>query len=189
MTTTMGMDHKQANDFETDRDLVRSLVRDVPDFPHPPVVFKDIAGICAAPEGMSAAIRALAHIVAPMGKIDLVAGLEARGFIFGAPLAIALGAGFVPIRKAGKLPPPVLHASYELEYGTAELEVRDGLIAPGARVLLLADVLATGGTASAGVDLLRRAEADVVGMAFLLEVAELGGRAALPDLPTVVLLS
>lgn len=176
-------------EHEADRELVRSLVRDVPDFPEPPVVFKDIAGICADHEGMRASIRALTEIVAQFGAIDFVAGLEARGFIFGAPLAIALGAGFVPIRKAGKLPPPVLHASYDLEYGSAELEVRDGMIPAGARVLLLDDILATGGTAAAGASLLERTGADVVGMAFLLEIAGLNGRDALPDLPLAVLLS
>ncbi len=180
---------KESSTFETDRALVKSLVRDVPNFPQPPVVFKDIAGICASPMGMQAAIRALVELVAPMGQIDLVAGLEARGFIFGAPLAVALGAGFIPIRKAGKLPPPVLHTRYELEYGIAELEVRDEVIEPGARVLLLDDILATGGTAAAGVSLLDRAEADVIGMSFLLEIDGLNGRAALPDLPMAVLLS
>lgn len=181
--------HLRSDSFTADCTLVRSLVRDVPDFPQPPVIFKDIAGICGSAAGLQAATRALAELVAPLGRIDLVAGLEARGFIFGAPLAMALGAGFIPIRKAGKLPPPVLHASYELEYGTAELEVRDGVIDSGARVLVLDDILATGGTASAGVNLLQRAEADVVGMAFLLEIDGLDGRAALPDIPTAVLLS
>lgn len=174
--------------LEADRELVRSLLRDVPGFPTPAVIFKDIAGIIADGAGLLAAIRALASIAAPFGPFDLVAGMEARGFIFGAPLAAHLGVGFIPVRKAGKLPPPVLNASYELEYGTAELEVRVGTIPEGARVLLLDDVLATGGTAGAGADLLNRAGADVVGMAFLLEVPELGGRDRLPDLPVAVLL-
>lgn len=175
--------------FAEDRDVVRSLLRDVADFPVPGVVFKDIAGIIADGNGLQAATRALATMVESFGPIDLVAGMEARGFIFGAPLAAALGTGFIPVRKAGKLPPPVLHASYDLEYGTAELEVRAGTIPQGARVLVLDDVLATGGTAAAGVSLLKRAGADVVGLAFVLEIPELNGRAVLPDLPTEVLLS
>lgn len=175
-------------DLAADRELVRSLLRDVPDFPAPGVVFKDIAGIISDGAGLRAATNALAAIIEPFGQIDLVAGMEARGFIFGAPLAARLGAGFIPVRKAGKLPPPVLHASYQLEYGTAELEVREGTIPEGARVLILDDVLATGGTAAAGVDLLKRAGADVVGMTFLLEVPELGGRNRLPALPLAVLL-
>lgn len=177
-----------SNTFAADRELVRSLLRDVPDFPAPGVVFKDIAGIIADGPGLRAATRALIGLIEPFGPIDLVAGMEARGFIFGAPLAAALGTGFIPVRKAGKLPPPVLHASYDLEYGTAELEVRDGTIPPGARVLVLDDILATGGTAAAGANLLQRAGADVVGLAFLLEIPELNGRRALPELPTAVLL-
>ena len=163
-------------DLAADRDLVLSLLRDVPDFPAPGVVFRDIAGLLADGAGFQAAIRGLAALAADLGPVDLVAGMEARGFMFGAPLATLLGVGFIPVRKAGKLPPPVLGATYELEYGTATLEVREGTVAPGARVLVLVDIVATGGTAAAGVDLLERAGAHVVGLTFLLEIEGLGGR-------------
>ena len=189
MSTTDMRRAELTQEARADVDLVASLLRDVEDFPIPGVTFKDVAGIVASGPGMAASIRALARISESFGPIDLVAGMEARGFIFGAALAVHMGAGFIPVRKAGKLPPPVLHASYDLEYGTAELEVRDRIIEPGARVLLLDDILATGGTASAGADLLRRAGADVVGMTFLLEIPGLAGRAKLPDLPVEVLLS
>jgi len=160
----------------SDRELVRSLIRDVPDFPSPGVVFRDVAGVLGDGAGFQAAVRGLATLASSLGEFDLVAGMEARGFMFGAPLATLLGVGFVPVRKAGKLPPPVLGATYELEYGTATLEVRDGTVPEGARVVVLDDILATGGTAAAGVDLLRRAGADVVGLVFLLEILDLGGR-------------
>lgn len=166
-------------DLSADRALVSSLLRDVPDFPSQGVVFRDVAGLLGDGPGLRAAIRGLASIAAELGPFDLVAGMEARGFMFGAPLATLLGVGFVPVRKAGKLPPPVLKATYDLEYGSATLEVRDGTIRPGARVLVLDDVLATGGTAAAGVDLLGRAGADVVGLVFLLEIGALGGRSRL----------
>ena len=151
-----------STNLASERELVRSLIRDVPDFPSPGVVFRDVAGVLGDGAGFQAAIRGLATVASQLGEFDLVAGMEARGFMFGAPLATLLGVGFVPVRKAGKLPPPVLGATYELEYGSATLEVRDGTIPDGARVLVLDDILATGGTAAAGVDLLHRAGADVV---------------------------
>lgn len=162
-----------------DRALVGSLLRDVPDFPAPGVMFRDVAGLLGDGAGLQAAIRGLAAIAAELGPIDMIAGMEARGFMFGAPLATLLGVGFIPVRKAGKLPPPVLGATYDLEYGSATLEVRDGTIPRGARVLVLDDILATGGTAAAGVDLLGRAGAVVVGLVFLLEIDALGGRSRL----------
>lgn len=165
--------------YDADRELVRSLVREVEHFPAPGVVFRDVAGVLAHTAGFAAAIRCLADVAAQFGPFDHVAGMEARGFMFAAPLAVHLGTGFLPVRKAGKLPPPVHHASYELEYGTAALELRDGVVEPGARVLVLDDILATGGTAGAGVDLLQRAGAEVVGLVFLMELPELDGRARL----------
>ena len=165
-----------SSNLDSDRALVRSLIRDVPDFPSPGVVFRDVAGVLGDGAGFQAAIRGLATVASQLGEFDLVAGMEARGFMFGAPLATLLGVGFVPVRKAGKLPPPVLGATYELEYGSATLEVRDGTIPDGAKVLVLDDILATGGTAAAGVDLLHRAGAEVVGLVFLLEIEALAGR-------------
>ncbi len=167
--------------YDADRALVRSLVREVADFPAPGVMFRDVAGVLADTVGFAAAVRCLAEVSAAFGPFDHVAGMEARGFMFAAPLAVHLGTGFLPVRKAGKLPPPVLHASYELEYGTAALEIRDGIVEPGARVLVLDDILATGGTASAGVDLLQRAGAEIVGLVFLMELPELDGRARLGE--------
>lgn len=154
--------------------LIFSHIRDVPDYPEPGIVFKDITGLLVDVEGFSAVIDAFAEAVP--ASVDLVAGMEARGFIVGAALAARLGTGFVPIRKAGKLPPPTQTVTYELEYGHASLELREGTVAPGAGVLLVDDVLATGGTASAAAELVEAVGARVVGLAFLLELTGLGGR-------------
>ena len=158
-------------------DLISRRIRDVHDFPEPGIVFKDITGVLVDPEAFRALVEALAH-VAP-ADIDLVAGMEARGFILGAALAAHLGTGFVPIRKVGKLPPPTRSVSYDLEYGQATLELREGTVPVGARVLLVDDVLATGGTAAAAAELVEAVGAHVVGLAFLLELTALGGRARL----------
>lgn len=165
---------------ETSFDFLRSLIRDVPDHPEPGIVFKDITPLLADAAGLSSMIAAMA---APWRdtEIDLVLGLEARGFILGAPVAAALGAGFVPARKAGRLPRATLQESYGLEYGVDTIEVHVDAVAAGARVLVIDDVLATGGTASAAGRLLDRLEADLVGFGFLIELAFLDGRAALGD--------
>lgn len=165
---------------ETSFDVLRSLIRDVPDHPEPGIVFKDITPLLADAAGLSSMIAAMA---APWRdtEIDLVLGLEARGFILGAPVAAALGAGFVPARKAGRLPLATLQESYGLEYGVDTIEVHVDAVAAGARVLVIDDVLATGGTASAAGRLLDRLEADLVGFGFLIELAFLDGRAALGD--------
>ncbi|GAA3746239.1 adenine phosphoribosyltransferase [Salinactinospora qingdaonensis] len=161
-------------------DLLHKRVRDIPDYPTPGVVFKDITPLLADPEGFSHVIRALVDRCAPT-EIDLVVGLEARGFILGSPAALALGAGFVPIRKAGKLPARVLQETYDLEYGTATVEMHTDAVAPGSRVLIVDDVLATGGTARAAVELVRRAGGTVVGLSVLLELSFLNGRERLSD--------
>lgn len=156
-----------------------SLVSDVPDYPHPGVVFKDITPLLADGPTLRDVV---AHMAARAPEnIDLVVGMEARGFIFGAPVAVALGAGFIPVRKAGKLPREVLAGAYELEYGSAVLEVHPDTIRDGSRVLIVDDVLATGGTAAATAALLERAGGVVVGLAFLMELTFLGGRAQLAD--------
>lgn len=171
-------------------ELLLGKIRDVPDFPEPGIVFKDFTPLLADHDALAAAVEALA---APYRdkRIDVVAGIEARGFILGAPVALSLHAGFAPVRKKGKLPGPTVEASYDLEYGSATLEVTTDAFAPGARVLVLDDVLATGGTAAATVDLVRRCGAEVVGVAFLLELGFLDGRAALAAVgvadPVVVL--
>lgn len=153
------------------------LIRDVPDYPEPGVVFKDITPLLADAAAFGDVVSYLAGCAS--GVVDVVVGIEARGFILGAPVALALGAGFVPVRKSGKLPGPTIGASYDLEYGSATVEVHPETIPPGARVLIVDDVLATGGTASATARLVAEAGGSVVGLAFLLELEFLSGRAAL----------
>jgi adenine phosphoribosyltransferase len=143
------------------------------------VVFKDITPLLADGPAFAAVVGALA---AGYGRIDKVAGIEARGFILAAPVACALGAGFVPVRKAGKLPGPTYAQSYQLEYGTATIEVHTDAFKPGEQVLIIDDVLATGGTAGASAALVRRCGAQVVAISVLLELGFLNGRARLPDL-------
>ena len=166
--------------------LITTLVRDVPDYPQPGVVFKDITPLLADGKAFAAVIEALAETYGP---VDKVAGIEARGFILAAPVACRLGAGFVPIRKKGKLPGVTFAQEYNLEYGTATIEVLTDAFAPGERVLVIDDVLATGGTARASADLVQRAGAQVTGLAVLLELSFLNGRARLADLPVSALLT
>ena len=168
-------------------DLVAARVRDVPDFPRPGIVFKDIAPLLAD----GAAFRALVDDITGRyaGQVDVVAGIEARGFIFGAPVALALGLGFVPIRKAGKLPGDTIASVYSLEYGTAEVEVQADAFAPGARVLLIDDVLATGGTAAAACELIERCGAEVTGLEFVIELGFLDGRDRLAHRPVEAVLT
>lgn len=163
------------------------LVHDVPDYPTPGVVFKDITPLLADGPALADVVEHMAG-QAP-GQIDLVVGMEARGFILGAPVAVALGAGFIPVRKAGKLPRETLAGAYELEYGSAVLEVHPDTIRDGARVLIVDDVLATGGTAAATVALLEKAGGVVVGLSFLMELTFLNGRERLPDRRLDVLLT
>jgi len=165
---------------------VRALVRDIPDYPEPGVVFKDITPLLADGPAFSAVID---HLAGCAGEIDLVAGIEARGFIFGAPVAHALGVGFLPVRKAGKLPHVTLQTSYDLEYGSASIEIHADSVSPGTRVLVVDDVLATGGTAAATARLLEEAGAVVTRLAFLLEISALGGRALLAGRKLDVILS
>jgi adenine phosphoribosyltransferase len=154
---------------------LRARIRDIPDFPKPGIVFKDITPLLLDPAALDAAVAQLAEWARPRG-VDLVVAAEARGFILGAALARELGAGFVPARKPGKLPSDVVSAEYVLEYGVDALEMHADALADGARVLLHDDLLATGGTARALVDLVRGAGAEMVGCAFLVELAFLGGR-------------
>jgi adenine phosphoribosyltransferase len=157
------------------RSLLLSRIRDVPDYPKPGVMFKDITPLLADPVAFNALVDALAALAARHGA-DKICGLEARGFILAAPAAARAGLGFVPVRKAGKLPGLTHGQSYELEYGTAEIEVHQDAFTAGDRVLVIDDVLATGGTAEASLQLIRRAGAEVAGVAVLLELAFLGGR-------------
>jgi adenine phosphoribosyltransferase len=155
-------------------DLVARHVRDVADYPQPGVVFKDITPLLADGPAFAAVVESLAERY--RGRVDAVVGIEARGFVFAAPLAVALGVGFVPVRKAGKLPGDVLAASYDLEYGSAQIEVRGDAFQTARRVVVLDDVLATGGTAQAACSLVERAGADVVEFAAVLELSFLPGR-------------
>jgi adenine phosphoribosyltransferase len=166
--------------------LISALVRDVADYPQVGVVFKDITPLLADGQAFAAVVDALA---VTYGPVDKVAGIEARGFILAAPVANRLGAGFVPIRKKGKLPGATFAQDYDLEYGTATIEVLTDAFVPGERVLVIDDVLATGGTARATTDLVQRAGARVAGLAVLLELSFLNGRAKLADLPVSALLT
>ena len=166
--------------------LITSRVRDVPDYPQVGVVFKDITPLLADGKAFSAVVDGLAALYGP---VDKVAGIEARGFILAAPVACRLGAGFVPIRKKGKLPGITFAQDYELEYGVSTLEVLADAFDPSDRVLVIDDVLATGGTAEATVNLVRRSGAQVAGIALLIELSFLNGRAKLADLPVTSLLT
>jgi len=165
--------------------LVGSHLRDAPDFPIPGVLFKDITPLLADADAFAAVIEALA--ASTNGEVDLVAGIEARGFLLAGALATELGCGMVPVRKAGKLPPPTIVRSYALEYGTAELEVPVNII-DGKRVLLVDDVLATGGTVKAATSLIGEAGGTVTGIAVLLEIEALAGRAVVADVAPLVAL-
>lgn len=157
---------------------LKDLIRDVPDFPREGVTFKDITPLLADAEAISKTIGELSGAYAGR-TVDKVLGIEARGFIIAAPVALSLGAGFVPVRKAGKLPWRVHAESYQLEYGSDTLEMHEDAIRPGERVLVVDDVLATGGTAAAVGRMVDEVGADPVGFAFVLELAYLGGRAKL----------
>jgi adenine phosphoribosyltransferase len=164
------------------------MIRAIPDFPIPGILFRDITPLLADPTGY----KAMMDLFVERFKdepIDAVVGIEARGYILGAPLAYALGAGFVPVRKPGKLPGSKFSESYTLEYGTNTLEIHDDAIKPGARVLVVDDLLATGGTTSATLRLLQRLQANVLGCAFLIELAGLNGRDALPNVKVTSFLS
>lgn len=151
------------------------LIRDVPDFPKPGIVFKDFTPLLADPRGLALAVELMASPFRGR-RVDLVVGAESRGFIFGTAVAQALSAGFVPVRKKGKLPRAVRGADYTLEYGQDRLEVHSDALAAGQRVLLVDDLLATGGTLAACGELLRQTESDLVGVSVLIELAFLNGR-------------
>lgn len=167
---------------------LRSSIRDIPDFPTPGVSFKDITPLLNDARAFAAAIDALAEPFGP-ARVDRVLGVEARGFIFAAPVAYRLEAGFVPVRKAGKLPWEIEREEYVLEYGTDLLEIHRDAVHPGERVLIVDDVLATGGTAAATARLVERLGGTVVGFGFLIDLAFLGGRSQLDGANVVSLLT
>lgn len=156
-------------------DSLKQQIRHVPDFPKPGILFYDITTLLASPQGFRQTVDAMASPFAD-ARIEVVAGVESRGFILAAAIADRLGAGFVPVRKPGKLPAASLRESYALEYGTDALEVHRDAVRPGERVLLVDDVLATGGTARAACRLLRSLQAELVSAAFLIELEALRGR-------------
>ena len=160
---------------------VRDYIRTIPDFPHEGIMFRDVTTLFAHPKGFRMTVDQLLHPYAGE-RIDVVAGLEARGFILGGAIAHQLGKGFVPIRKKGKLPGETEEQAYTLEYGEAVMEVHRDAVAPGQRVLLVDDLLATGGTAEAGIRLIERLGAEVAGCAFVIDLPDLGGRAKLEGL-------
>ncbi len=161
-------------------ELITTHLREIPDFPEPGVLFRDITPLLADGEAFRELIDKLAEHY--RGQIDAIAGLESRGFILAAPLATALGVGMITVRKAGKLPGPLIGVDYALEYGQARMELRPDSVKPGSRVLIIDDVLATGGTAAAAVELIHRCDAEVAAVAVLLELSELHGRDKLPGI-------
>lgn len=173
-------------------EAMQRLILDVPDFPEPGIVFKDITPLLADHAGLTAVVEALADAGrSESGEttVDVVVGMESRGFILGAPVALALGAGFVPVRKAGKLPRETHAVTYDLEYGSATLEIHSDAVQPGQRALLVDDVLATGGTAAATVELVSRCGGETHAVAVLMELGFLDGRRAIGDLPLTCLMT
>lgn len=168
-------------------DSLRSFVQAVSDFPVPGVTFRDITPLLLDAGALASVVEQLGERFRSAG-VDVVAGIESRGFLLGTPLSLALGAGFAPVRKPGKLPRATVRQAYELEYGANELELHADAIRPRQRVLLVDDVLATGGTAAAGARLVQQLGGEVVGAAFLIEIAALGGRRRLEGLEVVSLL-
>ena len=159
---------------------LKKHIRDVPDFPKPGILFRDITPLLASREAFNESIQKLAEPWQNMA-IDAVAAVEARGFLFAGPLALELGVGLIPVRKPGKLPADTISYKYDLEYGSDTLEMHKGIVMPQSRVLVIDDVLATGGPAEACVKLLESAQAVVVGCSFLVELKDLGGRERLGD--------
>ena len=160
---------------------VKDYIRTIVDFPHEGILFRDVTTLFADPRGFPMAIDQMLHPYAGQ-RIDKVVGLEARGFILGGAIAHQLSLGFVPIRKKGKLPGPTISEDYTLEYGEAVVEVHDDAIAAGEKVLLVDDLLATGGTAAAGIRLVERLGGEIVGCAFVIDLPDLGGRKVLENL-------
>lgn len=154
---------------------VEKFIRSIPDFPEPGIIFRDMTTVTQSPEGLQMAVEAMEEKVKDL-DFDVVVGLEARGFMFGTPIAYDLKKGFVPIRKKGKLPAETISETYELEYGTAEVEIHTDAITAGQKVLIVDDLIATGGTIEAAIKLIERLGGEVVGCAFLVELAGLEGR-------------
>jgi adenine phosphoribosyltransferase len=157
-----------------DADALKALVRTIPDFPKPGIAFRDISTLLADGPGFRAAIEIMTGLAAPFAP-DRIVAIDARGFLFGAPVAVALSAGVIPARKKGKLPGATLGVDYDLEYGTDRLELHVGAVLPGHRAIIIDDLIATGGTAMACVQLLRDAGAEIAGAVFAIDLPDLGG--------------
>jgi adenine phosphoribosyltransferase len=160
--------------------LIEKYIRDIPDFPKPGIVFKDITPLLQSPEGLKESIAGLQAAVDP-STYDVICGIESRGFIFGTALALATGKGFIPIRKPGKLPYKKISETYELEYGSDTVEIHEDAVTKGQRVLMVDDLLATGGTMAAALTLVRRIGGEICACAFVIELGFLGGREKLGD--------
>ncbi|MDJ0995026.1 MAG: adenine phosphoribosyltransferase [Dinoroseobacter sp.] len=169
----------------TPRKSVQEYIRTIPDFPHEGILFRDVTTLFLDPRGFRIAVDQLLDPFVGT-PIDKVAGLEARGFILGGAVAHQLSVGFVPVRKKGKLPGKTIEQDYALEYGEATVEIHDDCLQPGERVLLVDDLLATGGTARAGIQLIERLGAEVIGCAFVVDLPELGGRKLLADMDMTI---
>ncbi|MEM9477777.1 MAG: adenine phosphoribosyltransferase [Pseudomonadota bacterium] len=167
--------------MQLQRKTVRDYIRTIVDFPHEGIMFRDVTTLFADPRGFRMCIDQLLHPYAGE-QIDKVVGLEARGFIIGGAIAHQLSVGFVPIRKKGKLPGATISEEYTLEYGEAIMEVHDDALKPGEKILVVDDLLATGGTAEAGIKLIERLGAEIIGCAFVIDLPELGGRAKIEAL-------
>ncbi len=169
----------------------KNIIRDIPDFPQKGIIFRDITPLLANPQGLTKIVQGFQTKFAELniGTIDVIIGIESRGFIIGAPLAMALGCSFVPVRKPKKLPSSVFRVEYSLEYGTDTLEMHCDAIAAGKRVIIIDDVIATGGTAAATANLIAQCGAELVGYGFLIELDFLNGRKALPEVPIVSLVN
>ncbi len=161
---------------------LKSLIRNIPDFPQPGIMFRDITTLLQDHQGLSYVIDHFANDFSDH-EIDYIIAIESRGFILGAPLAYHLGAGFIPVRKPGKLPAEVHSVDYQLEYGTDRLEIHQDSIKQGSKVLVVDDVIATGGTAAATAELLEKFNCDLLGFAFIVELTALAGRDKLPNVP------
>ncbi|NES69679.1 MAG: adenine phosphoribosyltransferase [Okeania sp. SIO2D1] len=166
---------------------LKNLIREIPNFPKSGILFRDITTLLSDPEGLRYTIDILAEKCSEF-QPNYIVGMESRGFIFGTPLAYKLNVGFVPVRKPGKLPAAVYSVTYDLEYGQDTLEMHQDAMAPGSRVLVIDDLLATGGTAGATAQLIEKANCNLVGFGFVIELKDLGGRQKLPEVPIVSLI-
>lgn len=177
--------HQMDDDMSSVQDTLRAAIRNIPDYPKPGIVFRDITTLLGNPQGFRRAVDELVHPYAGM-KIDKIAGIEARGFILGGAMAHQMAAGFIPIRKKGKLPHETVRIAYSLEYGVDEMEVHKDALRPGDKVILVDDLIATGGTAEGAVKLLRQIGAEIVAACFVIDLPDLGGRKKLEALDVPV---